>query len=871
MVLANDTSRASESAAKNQTDGMTLLEQRVKLLQRELRYPISERDRQRSEFWYLRPGQNADEAIDTCPIAVGFLHELNTIDGKSVGKWLTQKEQQQRFYGHYVDRVNEQQPVMYLLLPSGATGQAAMVLPSEGGLKQRNIQTFDLESQAFRTRLNRLMEVPIAERALVFIPQVEYAFYEPIKTAKELAVLLAEAAREIEQVIPVAYKAEAVDGHLHRLFEDVQTRLLKSLVVKAEKSDDYGFSDMYAQTIVYSLFTARIFGYLKDDREGKEKETLFDRRTAWERLPKTNPFLRNIFKDISAEKTTLPDELVSVIDRVFSILRAVQMQVILSDFQSKGNREDLVIRFYEDFLAAYNPKMREKRGVYYTPEPVVGYIVRSVDHILKTDFGLKDGLADASKVAVKQADGSVKDVHKVLITDVAVGTGTFLNGVIDQIHGSFKPKKGDWSKYIEQDLLPRLLGFELLMAPYAVAHMKLGLKLAELGYEFETEERLRVYLTNTLEEAFQIPPAEGEESWIWDEANAANRVKEEAPVMVVMGNPPYSGHSANNGEWIRGLLHGRDSISGQATSNYFEVDGKPLGEKNPKWLNDDYVKFIRFGQWRIEQTGYGVLAFITNHGFIDNPTFRGMRQSLMQTFDDIYILDLHGNTKKKEVCEDGSKDENVFDIQQGVVICIFVKRLNSNSGLARVFHSDLIGRREEKYNWLTQNDSQTENWKNLQPQAPFYLFTPQDSNLLSEYDQGWKITEVMKVNVLGFQTHRDHFAVDFDREKIRRRISEMRGTVISDKDYAEKYNLKDNRDWNLIRARVALRSDESWEDKLITCAYRPFDWRSFYAGHAATDYPRKEIISHIIGKENLCLNTSRQTKMGFWQHAAPWE
>jgi predicted helicase len=405
------------------------------------------------------------------------------------------------------------------------------------------------------------------------------------------------------------------------------------------------------------------------------------------------------------------------------------------------------------------------------------------------------------------------------------------------------------------------------MAPYAVAHMKLGLKLAELGYGFETEERLRVYLTNTLQEAFQIPPAEGCESWVWDEADAANRVKQEAPVMVVMGNPPYSGHSANNGEWIRGLLRGHDSISGQATSNYFEVDGKPLGERNPKWLNDDYVKFIRFGQWRIEQTGYGVLAFITNHGFIDNPTFRGMRQSLMQTFDDIYILDLHGNTKKKETCENGLKDENVFDIQQGVVICIFVKRPNINPSLANVFHSDLVGRREEKYDWLTHHDSQTENWRAIQPQAPFYLFTRQDSNLLNEYDQGWKITEVMKVNVLGFQTHRDHFAVDFEREKLHRRMSEMRGANICDKNYAEKYELKDNRDWNLTGAREALRADQSWEDKIITCAYRPFDWRSFYAGHAATDYPRKEIISHVVGKENLCLNTSRQTKMGSWQHA----
>ena len=705
------------------------------------------------------------------------------------------------------------------------------------------------------------IEVPIAERALVFVPQVEFAFYPPISTAKELAGLLAEAAREIEQVIPAAYKAEADDGHLHRLFDDVQTRLLKSLVVKAEKSDDYGFSDMYAQTIVYSLFTARIFGYLKDDREGKEKETLFDRRTAWERLPKTNPFLRNIFKDISAEKTTLPDELVSVIDRVFSILRAVQMQVILSDFQSKGNREDLVIRFYEDFLAAYNPGMREKRGVYYTPEPVVGYIVRSVDHILKTDFGLKDGLADASKVAVEQADGSTKDVHKVLITDVAVGTGNFLAGVIEHIHASFKPKKGNWSKYIQQDLLPRLLGFELLMAPYAVAHMKLGLKLAELGYEFDSEERLRVYLTNTLQESFQIPPTEGCESWVWDEADAANRVKEEAPVMVVMGNPPYSGHSANNGEWIRGLLHGHDSISGHATSNYFEVDGKPLGERNPKYLNDDYVKFIRFGQWRIEQTGYGILAFITNHGFLDNPTFRGMRQSLMQTFDDIRIIDLHGNSKKKEVSPDGSKDENIFDIQQGVCICIFVKRKNAESNNAKVHHSDIYGARHAKYDNLSKSDITRTDWHVLEPQHPFYLFVSQNTNLLPEYNNGWKITEVMLANSTGVKTHRDHFAFDFEEFKLQERIKKFRDLSISDTDIAVQNNLCDTRDWQLSARRRSLAENSSWKESLVSSLYRPFDFRSYYHHQDVVELPKNEVMGNFALKDNLGLMFMRQVAM----------
>jgi predicted helicase len=253
------------------------------------------------------------------------------------------------------------------------------------------------------------------------------------------------------------------------------------------------------------------------------------------------------------------EELIGAIADIFSILRAAKMDAILSDFQLKKSREDIVIRFYEDFLAAYKPQMRERRGVYYTPEPVVSYIVRSIDHILKTDFGLKDGLADATKVPVKNSKGKT-EAHKVLITDIATGTGTFLHNVIDHIHQSLDLSPDDWSDYVSQHLLPRLLGFELLMAPYAVAHMKLGLQLAELGYKFDTPQRLRVYLTNTLQEAFQIPPADEFDNWIHDEADAANKIKQEAPVMVVMGNPPYSGHSANNGIWISSLLKGKDII-----------------------------------------------------------------------------------------------------------------------------------------------------------------------------------------------------------------------------------------------------------------------------------------------------------------------
>ncbi len=379
----------------------------------------------------------------------------------------------------------------------------------------------------------------------------------------------------------------------------------------------------------------------------------------------------------------------------------------------------------------------------------------------------------------------------------------------------------------------RLYGFELLMAPYAVAHMKLGLQLKESGYDFQSSERIRIYLTNTLEEAHAMTGLPLFTQWIAEEANAASNVKQDSPVMVVLGNPPYSGHSANTGEWISGLLRGMDTASNKKTGNYFEVDGQPLGERNPKWLNDDYVKFIRFAQWRIEQTGYGVLAFISNNGYLDNPTFRGMRQSLMHTFDDIYILDLHGNSKKKEKCPDGSEDKNVFDIMQGVAIGIFIKRTRSREGLATVHHADLWGKREVhekdgqesklvggKYKWLWENDLASTEWATLKPQVPHYLLVPQNTTLAVEYDTWHKITYIMAVNVLGFQTHRDNFAIDFDRSTVLQRIRDMKDSSTTDDELRDKYKLKDNRDWQVSSARKQLRDDKDWESKLISCTQR---------------------------------------------------
>ncbi|MBI3944992.1 MAG: N-6 DNA methylase [Armatimonadetes bacterium] len=688
---------------------------------------------------------------------------------------------------------------------------------------------------------------------------------EPISSPRELALRMAGLARLIHAVIVEAFDAEK-ESPLLRGLRDSFARVLLPGLTTAD------FADMFAQTLAYGLFAARC---------NHPPATRFQRLLAARDIPATNPFLAHLFEQITG--IAMDEEpFAGFVDDLAQLLADADMAAILDDFGRRARREDAVVHFYETFLAHYDARLREVRGVYYTPEPVVSYIVRSVDLLLRRDFGLPDGLADDSQVAVPAPSGEGEILtHKVQILDPATGTGTFLHAVVNRICERFENNQGMWPGYVSAHLLPRLFGFELLMAPYAVAHLKLGLLLRGTGYAFPRHERLRVYLTNTLEEAAHHPETFLAQ-FLSAEANAAGAVKQEAPVMVVLGNPPYSGHSANKGEWIAALLHGRDiqpDGSEQTTGSYFHVDGQPLGERNPKWLNDDYVKFIRFAQWRIERTGCGILAFITNHGYLDNPTFRGMRRSLMQTFDDIYLLDLHGNSKKRERAPDGSRDDNVFDIQQGVAIGIFVKRPNAPGEAPTVRHAHLWGVRDAyqetpegsrlvggKYHWLWENDVASTEWTALEPQAPFYLFAPQDADIRAEYASAWKVTDAMPLHVLGFQSHRDHFAIAFDEGVMRQRILDLRDARRTDEQVRSTYGLSDNSSWSLSAARAQLRSDGDWNSRLIRCLYRPWDWRACYYSTAAMDRPRPELQQHML-RPNLSLNTMRQTKAEQWRHA----
>ena len=531
--------------------------------------------------------------------------------------------------------------------------------------------------------------------------------------------------------------------------------------------------------------------------------------------------------------------------------------------------------------------MRESRGVYYTPEPVVSYLVRSVDYLLKTRFGCANGLADTATVEYEREEengGKPEKVKatapRVLILDPACGTATFLYTVIDHIRAEFMRQEnaGMWSGYVRNHLLPRIFGFELLMAPYAVAHFKLGMQLAghdmtpaqceKWAYDFSGDERLGVYLTNTLEEAERkAETLFGPLRVISREANAALKIKSELPILAVIGNPPYSGHSANR-SWEMKEGKRVPTFIGHLIQDYYSVDGQPLREKNPKWLQDDYVKFIRWGQWRIERTGAGILAFITNHGYLDNPTFRGMRRSLMNAFTEIYILNLHGNSKKKERAPDGSPDENVFDIQQGVTLGIFVKEPDK-VGPAKVFHADLWGLRETKYQRLFETDVNTTIWTQLGPQPPAYLFIEQDKDLSSEYENGWKITDAMPVNSLGIATARDNFAIRWSGAEVIRVARDFAALPIE--EARTKYDLgEDVRDWKVTLAQEDLREHGIRSLGVKEILYRPFDHRfTYYTGRTRGFHcrPRREVMNHLLAGKNLGLSTTRSIEIGRgWEH-----
>ncbi|MCA0445134.1 MAG: N-6 DNA methylase [Bacteroidetes bacterium] len=662
-----------------------------------------------------------------------------------------------------------------------------------------------------------------------------------IRSSKKLAEMMAGKARLLSDVIEKALTSDESNQENSTLKD--QMNAFKQILI--HDITPKGFADVYAQTIAYGMFAARY-----------HDPTLptFSRQEAFELIPKSNPFLKKLFGYIAGLE--LDERIKWIVDDLVQIFLACNVEEMLKSYGKATKTEDPIIHFYEDFLSEYDPKLRKARGVWYTPAPVVNFIVRAVDDILKTEFNLPQGLADTSKTKINidvQGKKVEREVHKVQILDPATGTGTFLAEVVKQIYKKFEGQQGIWSNYVETHLLPRLNGFELLMASYAMAHLKLDLLLTETGYKPTTNQRFRVYLTNSLEESH---PDTGTlfANWLSTEANEANHIKRDTPVMCIIGNPPYSVSSSNKSEWIEKL-----------TYDY----KRDLNERNIQPLSDDYIKFIRFGQHFIDKNGSGVLAYISNNSFIDGTIHRQMRKSLLESFDKIYILDLHGNSKKNEVCPDGSFDQNVFDIMQGVSINIFVKTGEKKKNeIGQVFHFDLQGKRNIKFDFMEFNSLKSVNWNLLFAHRPDYKFTKSNYKLKSEYELGFSLKNIFLNNNVGFTAARDSSLIHFEKNKIDELLYDFENLEME--TIRSKYQFGvDSRDWTI---KGAIDDIKGKKDRNITQVnYRPFDYRfSHYSSKTKGffSYPRWEIMQHFIGNKNIGLIATRlnrqQSLSYFW-------
>jgi len=668
---------------------------------------------------------------------------------------------------------------------------------------------------------------------------------QSIKSPTRLAEMMAGKARLMADVILKSLNSDDEND----ITSNLKKQMLSFKGMLIHDITNQGFADIYSQTIAYGLFAARYHDPTLED---------FSRQEAANLIPKSNPFLRKLFQDIAGYD--LDSRLLWIVEELISIFLASDVAKIMKNFGKSTKQEDPVVHFYETFLAAYNPALRKAKGVWYTPQPVVNFIINAADAILKDEFNLSDGLADTSKTKIKLKIPThdrrytaglreyEQEIHKVQILDPATGTGTFIAEVVKHIYKKFEGQQGIWSNYVIKNLIPRLNGFELLMASYAMAHLKIDMLLSETGYKTTTDQRFRIFLTNSLEEAH---PDTGTlfSSWLSDEADQANAVKRDTPVMVILGNPPYSISSTNKSDWIMALL--RDYK-------------KDLFERKIN-IDDDYIKFIRFGHHYIDKAGEGILAYITNNSFIDGITHRQMRKNLMETFDKIYILDLHGSAKKNEVTLNGNKDENVFDIQQGVSINIFIKnKVKQKDKLSELFHFDLYGTREEKYDFLTENHINQVSWKKILPTHPYYFFVPKNFESIEEYNLGFSLTDLFLNTNSGIQTKSDDICIQFDSNAIEQVLSNFENNSISDLKH-QYHHKKDSSGWNFKDAQQSLAQGY----QLTKINYRPFDDRfTAYTKNSGgfIGRPRTETMKHIIGNENISLVTCRQQSTFDFQH-----
>ncbi len=621
--------------------------------------------------------------------------------------------------------------------------------------------------------LKSLKSPPSPEKLDSFFELLEnfFSFSTPeIQKSSDLSVELAKKTRFLQHLLQGELSRE--NEEIARFYKAFQEELIETLTKER-------FADLYAQTITYGLFAARM-----------KVQSGFRRETAWKSIPESLPLLKEIFYSMTGPH--FPESLTWIVDDLTQILQKADISKILQEFKTTRWEDDPVIHFYETFLATYNPDERERLGVYYTPLPVVSYIVRSIHKLLKDKFSKAEGLATSD----------------VTLLDPAAGTLTFVVQAIKQVQKELegKKKEGLVKSYIEEHILPHFYAFEVLVAPYTVGHFKVSMVLEDMDYQFKEGKRFQFYLTNTLE--MKDPKQIGFLIDLAKEGQEAKRIKEKVPILVILGNPPYSVSSENKSEFIENLM------------DDYKEDVR--NERNIQPLSDDYIKFIRFAHWKIAQAGKGILGFITNNSYLSGVIHRGMRKKLLGTFDEIYILNLHGSSRIGEKTPDGGKDENVFDIQQGVAIALYVKPEKPLKE-KRVHYADVWGLREEKYKYLFGNDVRTTKWQKLEPVAPYYFFVLKDFALQAEYDKFWKVTEIFRESASGVKTHRDHFIVGFTNEEILQKLRVFTGSL-ADELVKESLDLRDTRDWTLKEAREEARKNKS-ENRIYAYAYRPFDDR----------------------------------------------
>jgi len=693
-----------------------------------------------------------------------------------------------------------------------------------------------------------------------------------ISTPSDLARRLANLTRELREQVVAALERDDRSPALDALVDACYAELTVDRTPFAPTQ----VADTLAQIAAYALLTARCI---------HTGPAPFSRHELAS-LAAPHPFLRRLCGEIGGSGLD-GEPFMPAVEALVRLLATVDTAAL---FAQHGNPPgDPLIHFYEAFLRAYDPALRGRHGLYVTPEPVVSYIVRSVDALLAGELGIADGLASLAGIPCPPwvcDEQASADARRVIVLDPACGTGAFLAGVLEHVlghdHGHTQSAGGQSLSpgRIRERILSRLIGCELLPAPYLIAHLILGVRFAQIAQlnPKETEQRGRdgawadhaqrniwcndrfhIALGNALECA---------EMWPEGAADAAD-----GDVLVILGNPPYAGHSATASGQIAALLHGVDPRDGTPTGSYVDVDGAPLGERNLKWLTDDYVRFLRYAQWRIERAGQGILAFVTNAGYLENPTFRAMRLSLMRSFDAIFVLDLHGNSKRGERDPSGARnarDENVFAIQPGVAIGLFVRRQGSPgpTRVAALHHADLWGTRSRKYACLATHSAADTPWTRLSPSAPHYGFTPRDASLEAEYQRGWPLREIMPEHSLGVLSKRDALVVGFTPEELLRRMAAFVDATLSDERCAQAFGLprRDKDGWDLGEARAALAGNVQPE-LVKPVLYRPFDTRFIYYHPAVIARPNLRVMRHLE-RDNVALVIGRQ---GAATGAASWD